>query len=277
MTPREYCTERAAPAGSSLYYALLFHPAAERRALHACFAFLEELRPNLADCTDPTPGGRRLLWWREELEAGRMAESPHPLMVELRALPITRAEILGALEPSVVSALTELAGWQPESDCDWQSHCHALHAGIWQLGTRVCNATAAAGTIDLSGALAALSGQLQQMLELAPRTAAGRCPLPRTFLHDHQLDTTPGAELLSNPRLPAAIREKISALRAALIRCAPQGTVAFKSLPAFCRVLHRINLALCEKLLHGPERLLTERVALTPLRKLWIAWREREA
>ncbi len=275
MNPPEYCTDRAAPAGSSLYYAGLFHPLPQRRALHACFAFLEELRRDLASATDPTPAGRRLLWWREELEAPRMAASRHPLMVELRTLPVPHAEIAGCLEPGIVAGLEELAGWRPESTAQWRTHCHALHAGVWQLAARACSTAANVAVTDHIGALAARSGQMQHLLELAPRTAAGRCPLPRALLQSHGLDLTTGAGLLSNPRLRAAIKATLSDLNEGLLQCAGPGTESFRDLPLFCRVLHLINLTLCRQLLRQPERLLNDRVALTPLRKLWIAWRQR--
>ena len=275
MNPSEFCTERAAPPGSSVYYATLFHSPPDRRVLHACFAFLEEICRDLSTATDPTPAGRRLLWWREQLEAGPMATSPHPIMVEMRALTFAAEEISRCLEPAIISALEELAGWQPEADAQWRSHCHALHAGLWQLAARGCATATDAGVTDRIGAIAAWSGQLQQVLELAPRTAAGRCPLPRTLLQSHGLDTFAGPGLLSKPGLPAAVREAVSEMRRGLIQCATPGTEFCKGLPLFCRVLHLINLTLCAQLQRQPELLLTQRVALTPLRKLWIAWRQR--
>ena len=274
MNPRQYCAERAAPAGSSLYYAALFHSVPERRALHACFAFLEEIRRDLTSVTDPTPAVRRLLWWREELEAERIVTSAHPLVAELRALPGDHAGIIGYLEPGVVSGLEELAGWRPETNAHWRSHCHGLHAGAWQLAARACTGTAAAGVTDRIGTIAALAGQLQHVVELAPRIAAGRCPLPGTLLQSHELDAATGAGLLSNPRLVAATKEVVSDLHAQMLQCAGPGTDSLQALPLFCRVLHLINLSLCRQLLRQPERLLTDRVTLTPLRKLWIAWRQ---
>ena len=204
-----------------------------------------------------------------------MAASPHPIMVEIRALPIAAEEISRCLEPGVISALEELAGWQPETEAQWRSHCQALHAGVWQLAARGCATTTDAGVMDRIGAIAALCGQLQQVLELAPRTLAGRCPLPRTLLQSHRLDTCTGPGLLSNPCLPAAIQEVFSEIHKGLVRCTAPGTESLRGLPLFCRVLHLINLTLCAQMQQQPALLLTQRVALTPLRKLWIAWRQR--
>ena len=275
MNPQEFCTERAAPAGSNLYYAALFHSAPERRVLHTCFAFLEEIRRDLVSATDPTATGRRLLWWREELETRRMTTSAHPLMVELRALPVTPEEIATGLEPSVIAGLEELAGWQPESDAQWHGHCRDLHAGVWQLASRSCSTASVAEVTDRISAIAAITGQLQQVLELAPRTSAGRCPLPHALLQSHGLDNSAGPALLSNPALPVALKGTLSDLRAGLLLCAEPGSASFQALPLYCRVLYLIHLALCEKMLRQPGRLLAERMALTPLRKLWIAWSQR--
>lgn len=273
MTPREYCAEQAAPAGSSLYYAAMFHAPAERRALYACFAFMEEVRRDLASAMDPTPAARRLMWWREELGTARMAASVHPLLVELRALPVPHTGIGACLEPCLVAGLEELSGWRPESTADWRSHCHALNAGVWQLASRSCAYPVELETSGRIGALAALSGQMQHLRELAPRTSAGRCPLPRAVLESHGLDPRAGTALLTHPELPRAVLAILSELRADLRRYAGPDAASFRGLPLFCRVLHLCNLRLCEQLLRQPGSLLTDRVMLTPLRKLWIAWR----
>jgi len=44
--------------------------------------------------------------------------------------------------------------------------------------------------------------------------------------------------------------------------------------PLFGRVTTRIGSALCTELLREPEQVLRGHVAITPVRKLWIAWRE---
>lgn len=272
MTPGEYCAAKAAPAGSGLYYALLYHRPAERRALHACFAFLEELRREPGPIADPAPAARRLLWWREELGPGRLELSRHPVVAELRALPLTPDAIPSALSGSIGAGLRELSGWRPETEAEWRSHCHVLNAGPWQLAARICSGTPDSGGMETIGTLAALHGQLEHVLEFALRTASGCCPLPGETLVRHGAKATPqsppDAELLH------AVAAATAGVRQGLFTAIPAHASQLRPIPTFCRVLRRIDLALCDRILRRPERLLTERISLTPLRKLWIAWHE---
>ncbi len=274
MTPEEYCAARAAPPGSSPYYALLFHPAQERRALRACFALIEEIRRRTPASTDPAPVGRRLLWWLEELGDERFATSRHPVMVELRRLPIAPAEIRRTVEPAIHAVKNELSGWQPDSELDWQSHCRALHATAWQLGAQFCNPHLDDDTLSRIDVIATAAGQLEHIRELPARIMAGRCPLPRTLMDEQGLNQLQGKALLADPRLLAAIATSLRGIYPRLSQpAAPPGSSGRP--PLFAQVLRQINLALCEQLLRQPERIQSGRVGLTPLLKLWIAWRSR--
>jgi phytoene synthase len=272
VTPSDYCADKAAPAGSGLYYALLYHDSRERRALHACFALLEELRPDSGRVADPIPVVRRLLWWLEELEPERLRNSRHPVAIELRSMPGEAGAIRAAFRPVIGARLRELDGWQPDTDADWQSHCEVLNSGAWQLAARHCTNLPEPEWMRRIGSLAGLHGRLAQILEMTQWTAAGHCPLSRETLTRHgaiSASRRPAAGVLWGAA--AALADEV---RRELVQSDPPGTTRHPPLPLFCRVLRRIDLGLCDRILHRPQRLLQEHVTLTPLRKLGIAWWE---
>lgn len=269
MTPADYCAARGAPPGSSAYYALLYHRPTERRVLAASFAFIEELRRDSLRHADPTPVVTRLQWWLQQLASPEPGPPRHPVLAELQALHTGPGLLAAQLAPTVAAALRDVTGFVTATDAHWLEHGHMLAAGPWQLALAHTGA-ADPGTVGL---LAARCTQVSQLQELAARTALGRSPLPTQYLARHDVALEPGTDWQRDPRVHAAIADAAGSLRhevAALLDTAAP-------LPVFCRVLGAIHAAVCTGILRNPARLCRGHVGLTPLRKLWIAWRRRHS
>ena len=68
ITTMDYCRDQATPAGSDLYYSIVFHSPAHKRLLNSLFAFQNELEKIVYNYTDPGIAQIKLQWWREEIE-----------------------------------------------------------------------------------------------------------------------------------------------------------------------------------------------------------------
>lgn len=269
MTPADYCRAAAAPEGSNLYYALLFHGPAQRRAIAGCFAFLAELHRESQHLEDPTPVVRRLQWWLEQLEPASLAAATHPVMAELRQLEPDAGLLRAALAPCVVAALQDMTAEPSATWAEWHSRCRTTTAGAWQLAARYAGADPGNARVSL---LAILCTQLDQLLDIAPRTAQGRCPLPRATLQHHGIDPALKRLAPKDAGLDAALRSTAADLRQGIQDCLSADPDAGR-LPLFCRVLARMHVALCDGMLRNPGRVCVQRPVLLPLHKLWIAWR----
>ena len=86
MTPEEYCRNKAAPAGSNLYYSTLYHDAQTRRILHALFALHYELNEVVYESSDAGATRVTLYWWIEEIGRLFSREARHPVTRELSQL-----------------------------------------------------------------------------------------------------------------------------------------------------------------------------------------------
>ncbi|MDR8993134.1 All-trans-phytoene synthase [Burkholderia multivorans] len=75
----DYCQQKAAPAGSSVYYALRQAPAAVEPRLTALFALRRELEETVKEISDPTVGHTKLAWWHKELAALANGQPSHPV------------------------------------------------------------------------------------------------------------------------------------------------------------------------------------------------------
>ncbi len=76
--------QRAAPTGSSAYYALRLAPADRRPALEAIVGLAGEIRRIPAETTETDIGRARLRWWRSELARILEGGGTHPLAAPLR-------------------------------------------------------------------------------------------------------------------------------------------------------------------------------------------------
>ena len=69
MTPDQYCQEKAIQSGSSFYYSFLYLPVEKRRAITALYAFCREVDDVVDECTDASVARTKLAWWRQEVAA----------------------------------------------------------------------------------------------------------------------------------------------------------------------------------------------------------------
>ena len=272
MTPDEYCQDKAAHSGSSFYYSFLFLPPPQRRAITALYAFCREVDDVVDDSSDDALARTRLDWWRTELDALYAGEPRHP---------VTRA-LHPHLEPFGIdrSRLKEIVdGMQMDLEqnryLDFEGlrlYCHrvagvvgTLSAGIFANGRRDCD--------DFAEALGIALQLTNIVRDVGDDARRGRIYLP---IEDLQRFSVPAHEILK-----ATHSERFVALMAFQAqRARSYYAQAFAALPPEFRREQRPGLimaAIYATLLDEIERdgfqVLRHRVALTPVRKLWIAWR----
>ncbi|MDD4929929.1 MAG: presqualene diphosphate synthase HpnD [Gallionella sp.] len=79
MTPDQYCQDKAAASGSSFYYSFLFLPREKRRAITALYAFCREVDDVVDECTDEQVARTTLAWWREQVALIYSGHPQHPV------------------------------------------------------------------------------------------------------------------------------------------------------------------------------------------------------
>jgi len=79
MSPDEYCQQKAAQSGSSFYYSFLFLPKERRRAITALYAFCREVDDAVDEISDASIALSKLTWWRSEIHAMLAGQPTHPV------------------------------------------------------------------------------------------------------------------------------------------------------------------------------------------------------
>ena len=272
MNPDQYCQEKAAQSGSSFYYSFLFLPPERRRAITALYAYCREVDEVVDECTDVGVARTKLAWWRNEVAAIYRGRAQHPVALALAAtlpkfnLPETRLlEIIDGME-------MDLTQHRYPDFAALQLYCYRVASVVGLLSAEIFGYSDA-NTLKYAENLG-MAFQLTNIIrDVGEDARRDRVYLPLDELASHKVtvsDIMHGNESDAFRRLMEFQIER--ALR--------YYRDAFALLPAADRKSQRAGLvmaAIYQTLLNeirtDGARVLGQRTSLTPLRKLWIAWK----
>jgi 15-cis-phytoene synthase len=272
MTPDQYCQQKAAASGSSFYYSFLFLPAERRRAITALYAFCREVDDAVDEASELQLAAAKLAWWRSEV-AGLYAGNPqHPVTRALQPFKekfsITAQrlnEIIDGMEMDLTQ--TRYLDW-----AGLERYCH-LVAGVVGLLAAGIFGYRNARTLEYARDLG-IAFQLTNVIrDVGEDARKNRIYLP---MDDLKRFNVPASDILQS-RESAQFRA-LMAFQAE--RARGYYAKAMAALPPEDRRAQRSGLimaAIYRSLLQEIERdgfrVLTQKTSLTPLRKLYIAWK----
>ena len=282
MTPEQYVQDKAARSGSSFYYAFRFLPAERRAAITAFYAFCREIDDVVDEVQDPGVAATKLAWWRKEVAAAFGGAPSHPVMQAL--LPHTARH---GIEPSHLLSVIEGCEMdlQQSRYLDYAGlarYCHLVAGVVGEVAANIFGRTHAQ-TVDYAHRLG-LAMQLTNIIrDVGDDARRGRIYIPMDELKRFDVKAS---EILLR-QAPWGYSDRFTALMKFQAERAHRAyDEAIARLPEADRRAQRPGLAMAQiyrTLLREIEadgfRVLHQRVALTPLRKVWIAmrthWRER--
>lgn len=275
MPAYDYCRDKVALPGSSLYYSVLFIEPGLRQALTALHAAAEEFREAVDASSDEGVARARLGWWAEEMQRTLAGQPRHPV-TRVLAEPIRRTNIDAGRFPRVLNAYAEHHGsgaYRTLAELD--AHCERIADLTGCMAAELCGYPEAA-TLEASRHLGA-GLALAQVARQARRAGGHRVTdLPTDLLEDAGVqDGDLGAAHTS-----AALREVVSAVaeraRQRLHRALTEMPQRDHARQQCRRALAEMTLANIRAMERGGYAVLEGPRAATPLRKLWIAWKHRQ-
>jgi phytoene synthase len=81
---QQYCQNKTQQSGSSFYYSFLFLPEPRRQAITAFYAFCREVDNVVDECSDTNVALVKLTWWRKEVQQMYQGQPTHPVTQALQ-------------------------------------------------------------------------------------------------------------------------------------------------------------------------------------------------
>jgi phytoene synthase len=272
MTPEQYCQDKAAKSGSSFYYSFLFLPPPQRAAITALYAFCREVDDVVDETSDEQVARTQLNWWREEIGRLFAGQAQHPVTRALSSA-IKRYNLPAEHFLEIIDGM--------EMDLDYHNYpsfrelslyCHRVASIVGIMAAEIFGYQERA-TVKYAHNLG-MAFQLTNILrDVHEDLQRGRLYIPLDELEQHGVATT--------DLVDGKYTDGVKALLAAQAqRARHYYQLAFASLPDGDRypqrsglIMAAIYLATLDEIEQDEFQVLTQRISLTPLRKLWLAWK----
>jgi len=251
------------PPGSTDYYIVRFAPEDKRNALAHVLAWRGALE-GLRHLSEPQVALAKASWWQDELERAFTGKAQHPLAVGLAAAAseglLDRPALL-----DIARAYHRHLSAGPYADPEQVAQHHRASSGACAILAHRIAGNGHEGTVDESTAAACggYFGAVECLCRLGSELRAVQPLVPRSTLATHGIANH--QDVASSEALIADLCEQARALRPDVQGRLPHplgGLLAVAD--ASLREIRRSGPAVYEAALE-----------LTPIRKLWLVWRNR--
>ncbi len=272
MDPHRYCQDKAAASGSSFYYAFRFLPPEKRRAITAFYAFCREVDDIADECHEPALAQAKLGWWREELDRLYAGQPQHPVTRALReavaAYDLPREQFEEILDGMAMDfAQTRYPDFKA-----LRLYCHRVAGVVGEVSAQIFGYSDRA-TLKYAATLG-LAFQLTNIIrDVGEDARRGRIYLPQDELARFgvaEADILQARETEAFRQLMEFQYRRAEELYRQALALLPRADRRAQR-PGL--VMAAVYRTLLDEIRRAGFPVLRCRVSLTPLRKLWIAWR----
>jgi phytoene synthase len=272
MDPHQYCQQKAAASGSSFYYSFLFLPPDRRRAITALYAFCREVDDVVDECADAAVARAKLAWWRNEVAAAYRGSAQHPVARALAEVA-PRYNLPEARLAEIIDGMQMDLDYNRYPDFETlRQYCHRVAGVVGLLSAEIFGYTDRR-TLDYAANLG-LAFQLTNIVrDVGEDARRNRIYLPLDELARHGVAE---ADILQARETDAFL----GLMKFQIERAQGYYRTAFDHLSPQDRrpqragiIMAAIYQTLLEEIRRDGCHVLAQRTSLTPVRKLWIAWK----
>ena len=272
MTPDEYCQDKAAKSGSSFYYSFLFLPEKQRKAITALYAFCREVDDVVDECSDVELAKTKLNWWRSEIFGTFGGHPHHPvcqaLSSKLNDFNLPKEHFLEIIDGMAM----DLQNTRYANFTELNLYCYRVASVVGLMAAEIFGFKHHA-TLDYAhnlGIAFQLTNILRDVKEDAQRD---RIYLPLDELGRFGVSEEDVLELRSTDNMKQLLDFQAQ-------RAQDYYDKAFALLPENDRYAQRTGLIMASIykttlniIKQDSCQVLSQRIAMSPIKKFWIAWR----
>ena len=274
MDAHHYCQERAAASGSSFYYSFVFLPPDTRRAITAFYALCRELDDVVDECHERQVAEAKLDWWRSEIARFAAGAPEHPATRALFDTPQGRNAPSALLLEIVDGMAMDLDRLRYPDFKSLNLYCYRVAGVVGEVAAAIFGGSRSADDRDIRryahelGLAFQLTNIIRDVGEDARR---GRIYLPQDELARFGVAEADILNGRSSPEFQTLMQfqfERASAHYASALAALPASAHRAQR-PGL--VMAAIYRTLLDEIRRAGFPVLSARVSLTPLRKLWLA------
>ncbi|MDO8436801.1 MAG: presqualene diphosphate synthase HpnD [Nitrosomonadaceae bacterium] len=276
MTPDQYCQQKAVQSGSSFYYSFLYLPLEKRRAITALYAFCREVDDVVDECADAAVAQAKLTWWRQEVAAIFSEEHgvkpSHPVAKALATVAKTFNFTAGRLN-EIIDGMEMDLNHNRYADFDTlRRYCYHVASVVGLCSVEIFgyrNPDTLKYAQDLG-----LAFQLTNIIrDVGEDARRDRIYLPQDELARFGVSEEDILQSRESDNFRRLMEFQIE-------RAEGYYASAFAALPAEDRknqrsgiIMAAIYRTLLQEIKNDGCHVMRQRVSLTPVRKLWLAWK----
>lgn len=272
MSPQDYVQQKAAASGSSFYYAFLFLPKARRAAITAFYAFCREVDDVVDEVTDAGVARTKLAWWTSEVAQAYAGNPSHPVTQALMPLAADHGIEARHLLAVIEGCQMDLQQTRYLDFPGLQRYCHLVAGVVGEVAANIFGQTQPQ-TTQYAHTLG-LAFQLTNIIrDVGEDALRDRIYLPVNELQQFDVKAHELLKRTHSERFVALMRFQAERAHALYDQ-------AFALLPEADRHTQKPGLMMASiyrTLLREIEaenfQVLNQRISLTPLRKMWLAWK----
>lgn len=289
-----YCQQKAAQSGSSFYYSFRFLPPKQQQAIIAVYAFCREVDDIVDNYSDRSVAQKKLLWWAAELERifpetnpsnpanpSNLLSKDENETIILPEHPVGRAlakarshfKLQKYLFEEILQGMMMDLNYQGyQTFDDLRLYCHCVASAVGLIAAEIFGYQDIR-TLEYARNLGVALQLVNIIRDIGEDASRGRIYIPETELAQFSLT----AEDILNKRYSDNF---VNLMRFQCERARSYYQKALNALPEVDKYTQRSGLMMAEiyfTVLSEIEKLdfrvFHQRVGLTPIRKLWLAWK----
>ncbi|MDE3208588.1 MAG: presqualene diphosphate synthase HpnD, partial [Pseudomonadota bacterium] len=272
MTPEEYCKNKTRHSGSSFYHSFKFLPKEKKLAITALYAFCREIDDVVDQCADLEIARIKLSWWRQELVDTYKGQAHHPVTKALWPSLSKHGIPRENLEEIITGVEMDLTANRYPVFEDLQFYCYKV-AGVVGILSATLFGYSNSQTIEYAKKLGTAFQLTNIIRDVGEDARLNRIYLPMEDLAKFNVPATDILKAQNSEQFYQLM--KFQADRARQFY-----KDAFKLLPDEDRknqtpglIMAAIYSALLDEIEKDGFNVLKYKIALPPMRKIWITFR----